>query len=414
MVLIMTIKSRRVFLFLALISALIIFLLSQFNFSAIDAVVSAQTPDSTPDEVLEDGTMITDGLLHSVPLEDIIFDDFDIPSRSRPLTNATQDDIERLRDRIPPICDGELEGCVPLNYEDVATADAWMNDNMTIFGYIANDGQTYAYPFNILNFHEIVNDTLADVPVLISYCPLCNSAIVYSRILNGQELVFGNTSALYNSNMVMYDSATDSFWFQVEGRAIVGELTGEVLDLLPGVTTSWGDWKADHPDTLVLARPRNSASYSRDVFANYSSNINRGQFFFPVDSDVLADIRLQAGDTVLLVESGEEAIAYPLEALGDSATQDTIGEEAIVVLSLADTPSGVAYFARTDDSIEVNLLYDDGVWRDTLSNSTFNFSGEAISGILEGQSLVPFPARYTYWFAAVATAPDVVVYSPEN
>lgn len=360
MVLIMTIKSRRVFLFLALISALIIFLLSQFNFSAIDAVVSAQTPDSTPDEVLEDGTMITDGLLHSVPLEDIIFDDFDIPSRSRPLTNATQDDIERLRDRIPPICDGELEGCVPLNYEDVATADAWMNDNMTILGYIANDGQTYAYPFNILNFHEIVNDTLADVPVLISYCPLCNSAIVYSRILNGQELVFGNTSALYNSDMVMYDSATDSFWFQVEGRAIVGELTGEVLDLLPGVTTSWGDWKADHPDTLVLARPRNSASYSRDVFANYSSNINRGQFFFPVDSDVLADIRLQAGDTVLLVESGEEAIAYPLEALGDSATQDTIGEEAIVVLSLADTPSGVAYFARTDDSIEVNLLYDDG------------------------------------------------------
>ena len=411
----MPVKLSRFFLFpVLMIIIFVILVVVGLSFSGIGGIVSAQPPDSTPDEILEDGTMITGGLRHSVPLEDIIFDDFDIPSRSRPMTNATQDDIERLRDRIPPICDGEIAGCVPLNYESVADADTWMSDSMMIMGYIAEDGQAYAYPFNILNFHEIVNDTLAGVPVLISYCPLCNSAIVYSRELNGEELLFGNTSALYNSDMVMYDAATDSFWFQVEGRAIAGELTGETLTLLPGFTTSWGDWKADHPDTLVLARPRNSASYSRDVFAGYESTINRGQFFFPVDAEITADTRLQAGDTVLLVESGDEAIAYPLEALGDSATHASINGQDIVVLSIAETPSGVAYLAETENGTVVDLVYEDGTWRDTLSDSHFNFSGEAISGTLEGETLVAFPARYTYWFAAVATAPEAIVYSPEN
>ena len=141
---------------------------------------------------------------------------------------------------------------------------------------------------------------------------------------------------------------------------------------------------------------------------------DRGEFFFPVAADILADTRLRAGDTVLLVENEDEAIVYPLENLGDAATHDTIGDTDIVVLSLADEPSGVAYLSETASGVEVQLVYEDGQWRDTISDSLFNFSGEAISGVLEGETLVPYPARYTYWFAAVATAPDAIVYAEDN
>ncbi|MDQ7037014.1 MAG: DUF3179 domain-containing (seleno)protein, partial [Anaerolineae bacterium] len=283
--------------------------------------------------------------------------------------------------------------------------------NMNVMGYIATDGQAYAYPFNILNFHEIVNDTLAGEPVLISYCPLCNSAVIYSRVLDGQELVFGNTSALYNSDMVMYDTATDSFWFQVEGSSVVGELTGAVLTPLPSITTTWGTWKTQHPDSLVLVRPRRSTNYSRNVFAGYEDTINSGRFFFPVDAEIIGDTRLQAADTVLLIEIGEEAVAYPLQNLGDAATYDNIGGQEIVVLSLTSGSSGAAYQPITDDGTSVQLVYSDGTWRDTNTDSTFNLSGQAVTGDLEGQTLLPIAARYTYWFAAVATAPHVVVYS---
>lgn len=394
------------------IKFLIIIVIASIGIFVLAQVDDEPTFPSVPDIVTDDGIMISNGLRHSVPLADIIFDDFDSPTRVRPMTDATPTDIERLRDRIRPICAGEIAACVSLVYEDVSAADRWLGDISTVLGYVDEDGQAYVYPFNILNFHEIVNDTLADEPVLISYCPLCNSAIVYSRVVDEQELVFGNTSALYNSDMVMYDTATASFWFQVEGRAIVGELTDTELRLLPSTTTNWADWKAQHPDSLVLARPDTGINYGRNPFVSYESRINDGDFFFPVDDDITADTRLEAGETVLLIEIAEEARAYPLAQLGNAVTRDTIAEHNIIILSLADTPSGAAYQPITDDGTMVDIVYEDESWRDVNSGSQFNLSGEAISGTLKGEQLVPIAARYTFWFAAVATAPHVQVYTP--
>jgi Protein of unknown function (DUF3179) len=379
---------------------------------AASIFISAQLGFFETSATDSDGIMLTNGVRHSVPLQDIIFDDFDSASRSLPLSNATQADIERLRDRIRPICRGEIAACLPLNYEDVATADAWMSDIMFVMTYIATDGQAYAYPFNILNYHEMVSDTIADEAVLITYCPLCNSAIIYSRILDGQELFFGNTNALYNSDMVMYDTATDSFWFQVAGRAIVGELTGAELTMLPSAITTWGEWKIQHPDSLVLARPNTGINYGRNVFAAYDRRVNRGEFFFPVDEAISADSRLQAAANVLLVEIGDQAIAYPLKELGNAATQDTIAGQDIVLLSLDDGASGAAYQPITDAGTSVELEYSDGAWSDSNTDSNFNLSGQAISGTLQGEYLIPITARYTFWFAALASAPHVTVYAP--
>lgn len=133
---------------------------------------------------------------HTVPLDEIYFDTFD--GGAVPLSESTSELRARLLHAIPPIDD-------PI-YDDVTAGD-WLNPDDPVLGYVAG-GQAYAYPFKILNYHEIVNDVLDGSPVLISFCPLCRSAIVYDRRVDGEVLSFGNTSALYESDMVMVDRGT--------------------------------------------------------------------------------------------------------------------------------------------------------------------------------------------------------------
>ena len=104
-----------------------------------------------------------------------------------------------------------------------------MEDDDLVLGYESGD-EAFAYPINILNFHEMVNDVIGGDPVLIIYCPLCVSGVVFSRAVDGQTLTFGNTSALYQSDLVMYDHQTGTYWFQVAGEAVVGTMTGSRLD----------------------------------------------------------------------------------------------------------------------------------------------------------------------------------------
>jgi hypothetical protein len=132
---------------------------------------------------------------HSVPLQDVYFDTFQPANRALPLDQATPDLIAQLRDAIPPIHNP--------GYEPAAEV-TWLREGDQVLGYAVGD-QAWAYPIRILNFHEIVNDRLAKEPVLISYCPLCASGIVFSRQLGDRVLTFGNTSALYESDMVMLD-----------------------------------------------------------------------------------------------------------------------------------------------------------------------------------------------------------------
>jgi hypothetical protein len=211
-----------------------------------------------------------DTTISSVELEKIIFDTFG--SGRLPLTQATDRVIETLRDAIRPIY-------VP-KYESAQGGD-WLNDRDLVIGYDSESG-AYAYPIKILNFHEIVNDVIDGVHVLVSYCPLCASAVVYDRELDGQILLFGNTSALYESDMVMYDHESGSYWFQVVGDAIVGPLTGKRLKMLPSMTISWGEWKKLRPDTKVLSARlgllggSSGNPYLRDPFVGYSRMVNQG------------------------------------------------------------------------------------------------------------------------------------------
>lgn len=135
------------------------------------------------------------------------------------------------------------------------------------------EGEARAYPLRILTWHEIVNDVIGGKPVTVTYCPLCNSAIVFDRTLDGQVLEFGTTGKLRNSDLVMYDRTTESWWQQFLGEAIVGELTGKKLKMLPSRLESWERFVARHPEGVVLVpNDENIRSYGQNPYDGYDTS----------------------------------------------------------------------------------------------------------------------------------------------
>lgn len=330
-----------------------------------------------------------------VPPEDIHFDTFD--GGSVPLSEATPELIDRLRDAISPISRPEYGG---------REYGSWLRGDDLIIGYLAGD-TAYAYPVKILNFHEIVNDDLDGVPVLVSYCPLCRSGVVYDRRLDGRELTFGNTSALYENDLVMYDHQTGSYWWQVPGEAIVGPLAGARLTPLPSVTTTWEGWLGLHPDSLVLTRDTGfQIPYERDPFTSYPDVVDSGDFPFPL-SEAGHDDRLDASTMVLGVEVGDVPRAFPLEDgpavvhVGDAA------DEPVVVLIDAEGTAGAFSPIIGDRALTFSVI--DGAITDEQTSSTWDVAGRATAGPLAGTELEAMGSRTTFWFAYVASFPDAVV-----
>ncbi len=129
-----------------------------------------------------------------------------------------------------------------------------------------------AYPIRYLMWHEIVNDQIGDTPVTVTFCPLCNSGITFDRRVNGQVLSFGVSGKLRNSDMVMYDRQTESWWQQAVGTGIVGEMTGVELTTLPTWMEGWDQFKDAHPDGLVMARPPYLRRYGQNPYYKYDSS----------------------------------------------------------------------------------------------------------------------------------------------
>ncbi len=346
-----------------------------------------------------DSVPAVDTSIHSVPLEEIYFDTFRSTDRAVPLTRADEKMILQLRDTIPPIYE-------PI-FETAVEADKWLRDSSLILGYTDGD-QAYAYPINILNYHEIVRHTVNGRPILATYCPLCQSGVVYDSRVNGETLIFGNTSALYQSDMVMLDHSTGSYWVQVSGEAVVGTMTGERLTPLPSQTTTWAEWVTLYPDTLSLSRETGfQRSYNRNPFSGYRERLQWDiPFAFPV-SDEVADERLLPGEIVLGVEWGEARRAYALERLGNVVINDTLADAPIVIFSKTEEePTGVAYLATVDGEL-LTFGMVNGRIRDEQTKSLWDFNGLAKEGELAGTQLEPLPIRTSLWFGLVAAFPDI-------
>ncbi len=188
--------------------------------------------------------------------------------RAWPETDFTQHSIDyaEILDGGPPR-DG-IPSIDRPQFEPIGAAETWLSDRSPVIG-LELGGDARAYPLAILIRHEIVNDRIGEVPVAVTYCPLCNAAIVFRREAQGRELEFGTTGKLRNSDLVMYDRQTESWWQQFTGTAIVGALLGARLERLPARLESFADFKARAPHGRVLKRP-----YSR--YGGYGTNPYRG------------------------------------------------------------------------------------------------------------------------------------------
>lgn len=196
----------------------------------------------------------------------------------------------------------------------VEEADEWIEDNELVLALIRNDIKR-VYPLQILVWHEIVNDFIGDEPILITYCPLCGSGIAYERTFDGEAVEFGTSGKLYNSNLVMYDRKTDSYWSQIDGNAIVGELTGMELVDVSIDTVVWRDWKVAHPDSEVLSQDTGYfRQYGSDPYGNYYED---SFLIFPVENE---DNRVHAKTVIFGIEVDGAYTAYREDDLKESGT----------------------------------------------------------------------------------------------
>jgi hypothetical protein len=184
-------------------------------------------------------------------------------------------------------------------------------------------GESRAYPIRILNWHEIVNDTVGGRDVVISYCPLCGTGMVFDAQVNGRTLEFGVSGLLYNSDMLLYDRQTSSLWSQIQAQAISGPLKGSKLSLIAADYTSWQDWSKKHPDGLVLDKNTGHArDYSRDPYAGYE---NVATLYFDVQN---RDQRFHEKEPVVGLIIDGKAKVWPLGELKkvrDWPLKDSLG-----------------------------------------------------------------------------------------
>lgn len=197
--------------------------------------------------------------------------------------------------------------CIPSidspKYVSAAEATHVADEDMVVA--ISLHGDQRAYPARILDRHEIVNDTIGGVPIAITWCPLCGSAVGIERDVGGEITTFGVSGVLYNSDLVFYDRASNTLWDQVEAKGIVGSNTGKELTLVPVTMTTWARWRKAHPETRVLSTDTGfDKDYSTDPYARYRGSAG---LMFPVSSE---DDRIHPKSVVHGFDTGGTRIAY--------------------------------------------------------------------------------------------------------
>jgi len=279
----------------------------------------------------------------------------------------------------------------------------FMSDSDTVIGLEIN-GDAKAYPIFILVWHEIVNDKVGGVPVSVTYCPLCYTNQVFERIIDGQEVEFGTSGKLYNSNLLMYDRYTESYWSQALGTAVKGELTGYELNLIPFDVITWGDWKKLHPDTLVLTTDTGHIrSYATDPYGNYYTE---SRIMFPVEH---RDDRLPPKEIVIGFNQDDIYKAYKQNDIeSEILINDFIGDTPAMLISLFSENSRA--FDRTVNDDVLDFVYEEGKIFDIETKSEWNYDGLSISGIYQGKQLERLPIEPGFWFEWVAFHPQTLVY----
>lgn len=311
------------------------------------------------------------------------------------------------------------DGIPPLDnptFDAIAKGDEWLVDAQPVIALAVGD-EAKAYPLAILTRHEIANDEIAGMPVAVTFCPLCNAAVVFKRTVNGQVLRFGVSGNLRHSDLIMWDNKTLSWWQQFTGEAIVGDLTGTQLELIPAQLVAWKDFKAAYPNGTVLSNQ--GRPYGQNPYVGYDSSPQ--PFLFSGTPDP----RLPATERVLGIFSGKSAAAYPLSVIAEKGViEDTFEGQKIIIFyepgqvsaldqgEIAESREvgSAAMFSPEVDGRALTFSYKDGVITDNETGSEWDVFGRAIKGELAGEQLQPVLSHVHFWFAWAAFRPDTTVY----
>ena len=306
------------------------------------------------------------------------------------------------RDMIRPIDDPVFE---------VAEESTWLADREP-GAFVEIEGDARFYPLSVMIRHEIVNDDIGGIPVAITYCPLCNTAIAFDRRLDGTILRLGVSGLLRRSDLVMWDDKTESLWQQITGEAIVGELAGSRLTLIPTAIVRWADFKAANPQGKVLGPDQGlGAIYGTNPYEYYSSRSRPYNFY---QGEI--DDRYPALERVVGVITDDGQKAYPFSLLVESkVANDQIGDQPVVVFwGAADTADALdAGSIAEAAAVGTAVAYDpvvngqrltfealgDTEFTDLETGSSWTILGKATSGPLAGTRLEILPHRNEFWFA---------------
>ncbi len=304
-----------------------------------------------------------------------------------------------------------------------ADADVWLDANEPVVG-IAAGGEARAYPLRILDWHEVVNDTLGGVPLSVASCPLSGSVIAYDARSGGEVLRFASSGLLLRSNKLMLDRGTETLWSQLDGRPVLGPLAadGAVLAQLPAVVTSFGAWQRRHPETTVLSL---ETGHDRPYLAAmpYGSYYESTQKMFPAPE---RRRELPSKERVFALRTGGIAKAWPLRKLAERrVVNDAAGETNVVLVahegqlrvearireggSVAYEAGGAVRAYRRGEQ-EFALGDDDSTLRDA-GGGVWRIEEEALRGP-DGAALERVPGTLAYWFAWQAFHPETLVDAP--
>ena len=267
-------------------------------------------------------------------------------------------------------------------FVSIAEANEWLAEREPVIE-LELGGVARAYPIPVLIWHEIVNDTVAGTPIAVTFCPLCNTALVFERRVGDRVLDFGTTGNLRNSDLVMYDRQTESWWQQFGGEAVVGELAGAELEPLPARVVAWEDFAARHPDGEVLSRDTGfSRPYGQNHYTGYD-DVDSGPLFGAANSD---DRRLPPKERVVYVERADDAVAVPLSWLA---------RQKRVVVAVGGEKLEVVFTETASSALDTPAIAEG--------------RQVALADVRSLATREPVPFDQPFWFAVAAFRPDVRV-----
>ena len=304
------------------------------------------------------------------------------------------------------------------NFDTVEAAGGWLEAREPVIAFELN-GDARAYPLRILTWHEIVNDVVGGEPVIVTYCPLCNSAIAFSRTVDGEVREFGVSGKLRNSDLIMYDRTNESLWQQFTGEAIVGADAGAQLDFLPAQIVSFEEFGAAFPGGMVLNEETGHfRDYGQNPYVFYDTS---EQMIVPVSG---FDTRLGAKERVLTIEVNGVTAAFPFQALTTlGVIEAEVGGAPVVAFWQPGAVSALdqafiigsrnvgsaGAFVPILDGDPLTFEYRDGAIVDVGTGSTWNVFGQAVDGPLAGTQLEQIVSGSHLWFAWAVFRPDTRV-----